>query len=79
MAISQAHEQNNAILKGEGGAVGVTENPNTLLRWMMAGSELARLVNEFEADMNREANHQMPATSHHIKYTRVFRHLFSRC
>ena len=65
MAIDQAHEQNNAIVKGEGGAVGLTENPNALRRWMMAGPELARLVNEFEADMNREANHQMPATSHH--------------
>lgn len=28
MAIDQAHEQNNAMVKGDGGAVGLTENPN---------------------------------------------------
>lgn len=66
MAIDQAHEQNNSIVKGEGGAVGLTDNPNALRRWMISGPELARLVNEFEADMNREANHQInPSTSHH--------------
>ena len=27
MAIDQAHEQNNAAVKGDGGAVGLTENP----------------------------------------------------
>ena len=30
IAIDQAHEQNNAMVKGEGGAVGLTENPNAL-------------------------------------------------
>ena len=49
MAIDQAHEQNNAMVKGDGGAVGLTENPNALRRWMLSGPEMARLVNEFEA------------------------------
>ena len=30
MAIDQAHEQNNALVKGDRGAVGLTENPNAL-------------------------------------------------
>jgi len=47
----QAHEQNNAMVKGEGGAVGLTENPNALRRWMLSGPEMLRLVNEFEAGM----------------------------
>ena len=51
IAIDQAHEQNNAMVKGEGGAVGLTENPNALRRWMLSGPEMARLVNEFEAGM----------------------------
>ena len=51
MAIDQAHEQNNAMVKGDGGAVGLTENPNALRRWMLSGPEMARLVNEFEAGM----------------------------
>ena len=28
--IDQAHEQNNAYIKGDGGAVGLIDNPNTL-------------------------------------------------
>ena len=51
IAIDQAHEQNNAMVKGDGGAVGLTENPNALRRWMLSGPEMARLVNEFEAGM----------------------------
>ena len=27
MAIDQAHEQNNAVIKSDGGAIGVTEDP----------------------------------------------------
>ncbi|VDI16024.1 Hypothetical predicted protein [Mytilus galloprovincialis] len=48
MAIDQAHEQNNACVKADGGAVGLTENLGALRRWMVAGPEMARLVNEFE-------------------------------
>ena len=44
IAIDQAHEQNNAMVKGDGGAVGLKENPNALLRWMFSGREVARLV-----------------------------------
>lgn len=35
--VDQAHEQNNAIVKGSGGAVGLTENPTAFARWMVAG------------------------------------------
>ena len=31
IAINQAHEQMNANIKGEGGAVGLTDNPSALL------------------------------------------------
>ena len=48
MALDQAHEQENAVVKGEGGAVGLTENPGALKRWMISGPEIARIVNEFE-------------------------------
>ena len=30
IAIDQAHEQNNAVIKGDGGAVGLTENSSAL-------------------------------------------------
>ena len=45
--IDQAHEQNNALIKGVGGAVGLTDNPSALLRWMIAGPEVARAIEEF--------------------------------
>ena len=37
--IDQAHEQNNDLVKGSGGAVGLTENPKAFRRWMVAGPE----------------------------------------
>jgi len=46
--IDQAHEQNNARIKGDGGAVGLTEDPGALRRWMVAGPEVARVISEFE-------------------------------
>ena len=36
MAIDQAHEQENAVIKGEDGAIGVSEDPSALRRWMVA-------------------------------------------
>lgn len=43
LAIDHAHEQNNASVKGDGGAVGLTENPSALRRWMVSGPEMACL------------------------------------
>lgn len=48
IALDQAHEQCNAVVKGEGGAVGLTNDPNALRRWMVAGPEISRMVGEFE-------------------------------
>lgn len=49
VAIDQAHEWLNAVIKGDGGAVGLTENPSALRRWMLAGPEVSRLVANYEA------------------------------
>jgi len=46
--IDQAHEQENAKVKGKGGAIGLTEKPESLKRWMIAGPEQARVVTSFE-------------------------------
>ena len=37
LALDQAHEQANAIIKADGGAIGLTEDPSALRRWMVAG------------------------------------------
>ena len=46
--IDQAHEQENAKVKGKDGVVGLAENPVALKRWIIAGPEKARLTTEFE-------------------------------
>ena len=53
IAIDQAHEQNNASVKDDGGAVGLTENPAALRRWMVSGPEMARVIEEFEASTEK--------------------------
>ena len=49
LPIDQAYEQNSARIKGDGGAVGITDNPGALRRWMIAGSEIAWVIDEFES------------------------------
>ena len=39
IALDHAHEQENASIKGEGCAVGLTENLSALRRWMIGGPE----------------------------------------
>lgn len=48
IALDHAHEQVNALVKGQGEAVGLTENPAALWRWTVAGPELSPMVEEFE-------------------------------
>ena len=73
MAIDQAHEQNNALVKDDGGAVGLLDSPSALLRWMVAGPEIARLITEFE-----ETSRPGPTTSapKHHEQTKAFQSSF---
>ena len=48
ISIDQAHKQNNADIRGDGGAVGLTDSPSAPMRWMVAGPEVARLIGDFE-------------------------------
>ncbi|KAK3734698.1 hypothetical protein QZH41_002108 [Actinostola sp. cb2023] len=58
IALDHAHEQENANIKGDGGAVGLMDNPSALRRWMIGGPELARMINEYEGQLSREKNQQ---------------------
>jgi len=40
LLIGQAHEQNNKIVKGEGGAIGLTESSSQSLHWMVSRPEI---------------------------------------
>ena len=44
MAMDQAHEQMNDVIKGDGGVIGITNNPSALLKWTTACPEIARIV-----------------------------------
>ena len=57
MPIDQAHEQNNELVKGSGGAVGLMENPSAFQRWMVAGPEQARILTEFENQSLNQKEH----------------------
>ena len=48
ISLDHNHEQENEMIKGDGGAVGLTVSPGALRRWMVAGPEIARAVREFE-------------------------------
>ena len=57
IALDHAHEHVNAGVKGEGGAVGLTENPAALCRWMVAGPELSRMIEEFKGSVSSAVVH----------------------
>ena len=48
LPVDQAHEQNNTIIKGNGGAIGLTESSSQLLRWMASEPEMLGIINDFE-------------------------------
>ena len=63
IAINQAHEQANAVVKADGGAIGVTEDASALRRWMVAGPEVSHLVAQYEVASG--AKEGTEHTSHH--------------
>ena len=58
IALDQVHEQVNAQVKGKGGAVGLTENSAALRRWMIAGLEVARIIQEFKETSSKEVSEE---------------------
>ena len=66
MAHNQIHEQLNAIVKGDGGVIGVTENEAALRHWMIAGPETGRIISELSVkhSSNSKSSHheQIPST-----------------
>ena len=54
-AHGQAHEQRNAMVKGNGGAVGLASNPGFLRRWVTAGPQFARSFKCFENSMTSKS------------------------
>jgi hypothetical protein len=69
-SIDQAHEQLNARIKGVGGAIGLTENDAALTRWIVAGPEIMRLLDEFEYNSSHTADNTKQEEGKLFKITR---------
>lgn len=57
MAHDHVHEQLNAVLKGDGGIIGITENESALKRWLIAGPEMARIIHDVEVTLSQKETH----------------------
>ena len=73
MPIDQAHEQNNDLVKGSGGAVGLTENPSAFKKWMIAGPEQARLLKEFEQEYISEEDKKQQHHEEGLSTQKIFK------
>ena len=73
MLIDQAHEQNNDLVKGSGGAVGLTENPSAFKKWMIAGPEQARLLKEFEQEYISEEDKKQQHHEEGLSTQKIFK------
>ncbi len=50
----QIHEQQNAIVKGDAGIIGIRENEAALKRWMVSGPEIGRMLIEYEVKSRKK-------------------------
>ncbi len=75
IAVDQAHEQHNKLVKGQGGAIGLTENQGALLKWTVAGPEIARVIQEFEDTISTSVRKDSPK---HHEQNAAFQKRFSQ-
>ena len=52
-AHDQIHEQLNAVVKGDGGILGITEDEQALRRWMIGCPEISRMLNDYDETHQR--------------------------
>jgi hypothetical protein len=58
MGIDQAHEQNNKILKIDGGVIGILDNPTALLKWAISGPIISQMLEEENNGNLSELHHE---------------------
>ena len=56
IGVDPAHEQNNKVIKIDGGAIGIFDNPKALLRWAVAGPIFAQICKADEEEEAKEKN-----------------------
>ena len=75
MGIEKVHEQNNAVIKGMGGATSVLnkDDDSRLARWELWLNELSLIINEYES--TREVKLDFDPLQHH-KDSEAFQNQF---
>ena len=62
MGIDQAHEQNNKILKTDGGVIEILDNRIALLKWAIYGPVISETLKEEEDGNLPELHHEETAS-----------------
>ena len=67
MGLDQVHGQNNAVIKGCGGATDIVNkvDDSTLIRWETCGPDIARLILEFENSIESDPQPGVARAKHH--------------
>ena len=74
IGIDQAHEQNNKILKTDGGIIGILDNPNALLKWAISGPVISEILSNEKEEKEKDC---IFAELHH-EYTKSHEKAFQR-
>ena len=54
-----AHEQNNKLIKSDGGVVGILDSVKALLKWMISGPIIASVITKVNLDIaNTKSHHE---------------------
>ena len=80
MALDQVHEQNNCTIKSCGGATDLVNKveESALIRWGTCGSEVPRIINEFEESMKLETPEEDDSNLHlYYEDSATYRRKFS--
>ena len=67
----QAHEQNNKLVKIDGGAIGILDNHISMMKWMVASPEISRLLHLFEVEGDKkqeDALHHEDTDAHEKRF-----------
>ena len=52
IGIDQAHEQNNKVVKVDGGAIGILDNEQALLEWALSGPYISNIIQNYDCTTN---------------------------
>lgn len=78
LAVDQAHEQLNKIIKGTGGIIGLTQDTVSLVKWSLCGPILSELIEDFKQsiwDENTDVFHHDEGKKRQLSFAADVRNL----